>query len=122
MTCACGAPLIGRHATQCRACYRSPRYRCAQCSGPLSKGRTFCRPCWLQLHPAKPVKPPKDWDVDEMAVERLRRGYPVRSNPGERREAAIALLRLGLSTPEMAERLQVSARTAERYRQYARSA
>ena len=122
MTCACGAPLLGRHAKQCRACYRGQGRHCIECSGPLSRGRTYCRSCWLQLHPTKPTPNPKPWDVDEMAVERLRRGYPVHSNPAERRQAAAALLRLGLSTPQMAERLKVSERTAERYRQYARTA
>jgi DNA-binding NarL/FixJ family response regulator len=54
--------------------------------------------------------------VDEIAVERATAGDPVRLTIRERSVAVRRLLRHGLTSRAIAERLHLSTRTVERYR------
>jgi hypothetical protein len=71
-------------------------------------GLKRCRPCALGTRR-------RDDDLDEIAVERLVAGRPVRSTVAERLEA-MRRLPTGLSARQTAERFGVASRTIVRYR------
>lgn len=122
---ACGGPKAKPTAATCHPCYlrrvtsRRSR-RCIDCRSPVSsrhRETVRCRPCWRIAHPAKPLPVAKTFDIDEVAVHRLRIGAPVEANVTERRAAAEQLTRAGLAAEEIARRLRVTKRTVQRYRQ-----
>lgn len=120
--CACGEQLTGINATQCRTCYITAtrrNRRCVDCGSRISEHpeTVRCRPCWRATHPVKPLPLAKQFDIDEVAVHRLRAGAPVQANVTERRAAALQLTRAGLAAAEIARRLRVTKRTVQRYRQ-----
>ena len=119
----CGRSCAVR-ADLCRQCYYATKrsnHQCLDCRKPLRNLKAVrCQACYrATLGPVKPPPRPINWDIDEMAVDRLRSGSPVKANPGERRAAARLLARYGLSASQIAERLRVSQRTVERYRSVA---
>lgn len=107
----------------CRTCARPPKKPARIASVPCPRcgterplmfrreselTRALTRPCrHCGNHP----------DVDEMAVERLVIGQPVKANAAERREAVAYLTRRKLSAPEIARRIGCTQRTVERHRQ-----
>jgi DNA-binding NarL/FixJ family response regulator len=61
----------------------------------------------------------RNWPVepDEMAIERLVAGIPVRARPVERQAAVAYLTRQRLSAAQIARRIGCTKRTVERHRQ-----
>lgn len=70
-----------------------------------------CRACFLRALNERQA------DIDEMAVERLLSGSPVRSTRAERQLAVAYLTERKQPLALIAERLHISRRTAERLRQ-----
>ena len=72
-------------------------------------------PCWGGGRCAGCAAADRFGDVDEVVVERLIHGIPVRSTMAERREAVRALRARGLAASVIADRMCTSARQVERY-------
>jgi len=62
------------------------------------------------------ARPGDEPDVDEVAVERVMRGEPLRLNLDERLEVVGRLTRRGISAREIAQRLHTTSRTVVRLR------
>lgn len=78
-------------------------------------GVQLCRDCnGLRWASHLPPVPARRAHVDEIAVDRLVAGSPVRATVAERIEAMRRLP--GLSASEIAERFGVTSRTVQRYR------
>jgi DNA-binding NarL/FixJ family response regulator len=97
-------------------CPSCGRLRVLRCSGRWEQERARERLCMGCAGTAR-----REF-VDEMAVERLLSGSPVRANAVERRIAVVYLTRHGLSARQVAERLRVTQRTVVRLRARARAA
>lgn len=107
------SPLPGHHAYDCPNAVAFPE-GCDLCGRPtFGYSLRFRRGRW-HLH-STAHRCPKDWDV--AVVLRLIRGDPPdRVRPCERREAARRLDRPGVSARAIAERLNITPRSVERYR------
>ena len=70
----------------------------------------------------RPVGKYRPKDIDEIAVDRACYGDPVRLSVPERRIVSARLTRLGYTARQIGERLGVSWRTVQRYREQTRRA
>lgn len=87
-------------------------------NGPVAAARTakgLCRPCYRAQYLREIARPAVD-QVDEMAVQALLSGRPVRTTRPERQVAVTYLTDRRESAARIAERLRISQRTVTRLR------